>query len=273
MNSLDYFSDVATDYAEYRPSYPASAIDTMLEGFQQPSTLAAADIGAGTGIGSRLLAQRGIRVQAIEPNADMRSAAIPHQNIEWIAGSAEQLPLLTSSIDLVVSFQAFHWFEFGQSLREFQRILKPTGRLALLWNFWNQADSFSHRYTHILYEVAKRYNSPAVQPQSGCPNVNDTRLTDWVKRRQYGLFWQGIYLPHFKQLDRRQFMYQQTLDRAGLIGCALSQGFLPRSGAGVEDLCDRLDRLYADWKDKQGRVRLVYQTYLYTAAPVAKQAE
>ena len=75
MNPLSRFSDRAADYAKYRPSYPEEAIATIMEGLGNPSQLVAADIGAGTGISSRLLAERGVRVLAIEPNTEMREAA------------------------------------------------------------------------------------------------------------------------------------------------------------------------------------------------------
>lgn len=61
--SLERFSDRAINYAKYRPSYPPAAIDFILEGLV--NTLVAADIGAGTGIASRLLAQREVRVLAM----------------------------------------------------------------------------------------------------------------------------------------------------------------------------------------------------------------
>jgi 2-polyprenyl-3-methyl-5-hydroxy-6-metoxy-1,4-benzoquinol methylase len=73
LNPLDRFSDRAADYVKYRPSYPMAAIDIILEGLGQ-TPLVAADIGAGTGISSRLLADRGVRVLAIDPNAAMRAA-------------------------------------------------------------------------------------------------------------------------------------------------------------------------------------------------------
>lgn len=53
LNPLTRFSDTA-DYVNYRPSYPAAAIDIILEGLAPPTQLLAADIGAGTGISSRL---------------------------------------------------------------------------------------------------------------------------------------------------------------------------------------------------------------------------
>ena len=67
MNSLNRFSDRAADYVKYRPSYPAAAIDKILVGLSSPSQLVAADIGAGTGISSRLLAEREVKVVTTLP--------------------------------------------------------------------------------------------------------------------------------------------------------------------------------------------------------------
>lgn len=107
MNPLSRFSERAADYANYRPGYPTAAIDSILEGLDKPSQLVAADIGAGTGISSRLLAERGMRVLAIEPNAEMIQAALLHPLVEFQDGTAENTNLPSTSVDLVVCFQSF----------------------------------------------------------------------------------------------------------------------------------------------------------------------
>ena len=66
LNPQNRFTDRVEDYVKYRPSYPTAAIDKILENFTLPIT--AADIGAVTGISSRLLATRCVKVIAIEPN-------------------------------------------------------------------------------------------------------------------------------------------------------------------------------------------------------------
>lgn len=90
-NSLNYFSGRSEDYEKYRPIHAASAIDAILSGLNSQTQLVAADIGAGTGIGARLLADRDVQVMAIEPNTDMRMAATPHERVEFLAGTAEQI--------------------------------------------------------------------------------------------------------------------------------------------------------------------------------------
>ncbi|MEM8722399.1 MAG: class I SAM-dependent methyltransferase [Cyanobacteria bacterium P01_G01_bin.39] len=127
------FSEVSSEYAKYRASYSKFAIDKILEGLDKPSQLVTVDIGAGTGIGSRQLAERGIRVTAIEPDSAMIQVATPHPQIEFQESTAEATKLPDETADLVTCFTAFHWFDFEHSLREFQRILKPSGRLALVW--------------------------------------------------------------------------------------------------------------------------------------------
>ncbi|MBE7379904.1 MAG: class I SAM-dependent methyltransferase [Leptolyngbya sp. SIO1E4] len=263
MSRLDYFSDVAKDYEKYRPSYPPAAIDKLLVGVRSDSKIVAADIGAGTGIGSRLLAQRGIQVLAIEPNPQMRAVATPNNHIRFIAGTAEKIPLSTASVDLVSSFQAFHWFDFEHSLQEFGRILKPSGRLALLWSFWDQTDPFSKYYTRLLYEAAKHSQQPMPQFQSA--TTQRTGWAKWRSRWQYWLFWQGFQLPGFRHLQKHEFTYRQTLDVTGLIGCARSQGFVPASGSEFDDLAAQLRILHRQWANQQGYVRLAYRTYLFTA--------
>jgi ubiquinone/menaquinone biosynthesis C-methylase UbiE len=111
LNPLGRFSDRATDYVKYRPSYPAAAIDMIVAGLGEAAVVA--DIGAGTGISSRLLADHGLRVLAIEPNAAMRTAAESHPLVDFCDGKAEDTQLAADSIDLVTCFQAFHWFDPG----------------------------------------------------------------------------------------------------------------------------------------------------------------
>ncbi|MBW4567792.1 MAG: class I SAM-dependent methyltransferase [Tolypothrix carrinoi HA7290-LM1] len=266
-NPLNYFSGRAEDYQKYRNSYPSSAIDTILAGLEPPSQLIAADIGAGTGIGSRLLAERGVRVLAIEPNADMRTSAKPHPLVQFSAGTAEQTQLPTGSVNLVVSFQAFHWFNFIQSLKEFRRILKPSGRLALVWSIWDHRDAFSRNYSHLISKASK-YNERQAQLQLQAKTVGlNRKLLSLLKDLHYQLFWQGLRLPYFTQLQCHQFTSQQELDLIGLVGCARSQGFIPLKGAGWEKLVSELTDLYNASCDESGRVRLNYRTRLYLAIP------
>ena len=104
------FHDRADDYARSRPSYPEAAVAAILHGITADPPHVA-DLGAGTGILSRLLADRGAVVTALEPNASMRDAAAPHPRVRWAAGTAEATGLPAGAFDAVTVAQAWHWFD------------------------------------------------------------------------------------------------------------------------------------------------------------------
>lgn len=255
-NPLSFFSNRSENYEKYRPIHPAAAVDAILSGLSTPSQLVAADIGAGTGIGSRLLADRGVQVLAIEPNAEMRTVATPHNKVTFLPGTAEHIPLEKASIDLVVSFQAFHWFDFTKSLQEFHRILKSGGRLALVWSLWDERDAVTQQYTRLIAKAAKHQK---------CPAPSQMRAKRFLDMMRYQLFWQGIRLPYFRNFHRYGFSFDQRLDVAGLIGLAQSQGFVPHEGEALEELIAGLSELHAHSRDEHDQVQLAYRTRLYLA--------
>lgn len=264
MNPLTYFSDAAADYAKYRPTYPELAIDKVLEGLGLPSQILAADIGAGTGIASRQLAEKGIKVFAVEPNAEMRQAAISHPLIEVCNGTAEATSLPDASVDLVVCFQAFHWFDRERSLSEFRRILKPCGRLALVWNFWNFEDKFTKEYYYLIKNTSKSKKAKSFSTQL-------RRWLSYVRRlplkllRKWGYFLPHSRLPYFKEIGRYWFENRQEVDLSGLIGRARSRGDFPRGGTAGEELIAEIEELYNRRRDQSGLVTIVYRTRVILA--------
>lgn len=246
MNPTSLFSGRATDYAQYRPRYPEEAIATILEGLDNSRQLVAADIGAGTGIASRMLADRNVRVIAIEPNSEMRQAADSHPLVEFREATAEATHLPDASVDLVTCFQSFHWFNPSATLLEFQRILKSSGRLALVWSVWDTNDAFTREYNDLVFQASN--NRP------GLPN-RDSRVSTLLES------------PHFHNVRHCSFAYRQQLDLAGLTGLALSQGFIPHSGQEQQQLVTDLQKLYEQGADSRGNVCLVYQTDVYLADP------
>jgi SAM-dependent methyltransferase len=156
------FSSRASDYVKFRPSYPAPAIDYVLDGLGPPSEIVCADIGAGTGISSRLIADRGVRVIAIEPNKAMRESAEAHKLVEFRDGTAERTGLANASVQLVVCAQAFHWFDQAKALAEFHRVLVPSGRIALVWNDRDNADALTRSYNDAVLLASQDH--PTARP-------------------------------------------------------------------------------------------------------------
>ena len=132
------FSTLAENYAKYRPRYSTSVIDAIFGTFQKPiNEIVAADIGAGTGIFTKMIHKKGVKaVYAIEPNDAMRQEGmrVSADNILWKTGSAEGSGLHTKSIDFVSMASSFHWPDTKKALAEFDRILKDTGLFTAIWN-------------------------------------------------------------------------------------------------------------------------------------------
>jgi len=241
LNSVGRFSDRAADYVRYRPTYPAQLIDAMLDGLGPPSSLAAADVGAGTGISARLLADRGVRVVAVEPGAEMRGAATPHPHVSWIGGRAEALPFLPGTFDLVLCAQAFHWFHPADALHEFARVLKHGGRLVIAWNRRSQHDVFTSGYRQAIVDAGADTSAESL-----------TFNPDVVTRS-------GVFSPP----ERRAFPNLQHLDLDGLIGRARSASYVPIVGPPAERLVTLLRSLHERHQDANGFVTLCYDTEVY----------
>src|ERR1700744_1650569 len=137
-DSTQRFTDRVADYVKYRPSYPRDVVSFLHETCGVAPDAQVADIGAGTGISARLFLDAGHPVIAVEPNLAMREAAnawlAPYENFRSVAGTAEATTLEDASVDLVIAAQAFHWFDPVATRREFARILRPQGHVALFWN-------------------------------------------------------------------------------------------------------------------------------------------
>lgn len=132
------FTNLADDYGKYRPTYSPFVIDAFVGMLARKESIVGADIGAGTGILSRLLAEKNIQVLAIEPNTAMREVGKkltpPNISCSWHAGSAEQTDLAPESLDFVTMASSFHWPDYNKAVTEFHRILKPDALFMALWN-------------------------------------------------------------------------------------------------------------------------------------------
>ncbi len=133
------FTGLANDYSQHRPDYSPSVRSALLGLIGKPvSQIDFIDVGAGTGIWTRMVYDAGVRsATAVEPNEDMRAAGIADsvgRSIRWRAGSAEQTGAADGSCDWVTMASSFHWAKFDAATREFHRLLRPGGRFTALWN-------------------------------------------------------------------------------------------------------------------------------------------
>lgn len=130
------FNAAAAQYAANRPSYPPTLFSAVEEITGRPlAGCRIADVGAGTGIATALLRERGADVIGVEPGDGMAAEfqrALP--DVPIVRGDGNALPLADRSCDLVAYAQSWHWTDTSRSVPEALRVLRPGGALALWWN-------------------------------------------------------------------------------------------------------------------------------------------
>ncbi|SDS33466.1 class I SAM-dependent methyltransferase [Actinoplanes derwentensis] len=127
--------------------YPAEALDWLLP----DSTPRVVELGAGTGRLTRRLRARGLDVVAVDPSAAMLTElrrALPE--VVTHVGGTEQIPLPAGSADVVVAGESWHWADPERALPEVVRVLRPGGRLALIWNARDDRVDWAARLGEII---------------------------------------------------------------------------------------------------------------------------
>jgi SAM-dependent methyltransferase len=239
---LDRFTGLAQVYARCRPDYPAAAVDFIVTHCGLVPGAVVVDVGCGTGISSRLLAARGLRVLGIEPNADMRrqaqEEAVVGQAFEVRNGRAEATGLPDACAEGVVAAQAFHWFVFDDALKEFHRILRPDGWTVLMWNERDEDDPATAAYGAV---VGSSKEAAAVE----------------LPRRHARLALGRS--PLFHRAERRLFGHGQTVDEEGLLGRAFSATYAPKDPGERQRFAAALRDVFARFQ-QGGTMQLRYVT-------------
>jgi ubiquinone/menaquinone biosynthesis C-methylase UbiE/catechol 2,3-dioxygenase-like lactoylglutathione lyase family enzyme len=249
-NSTDHtarFTNRVDDYVKYRPSYPTAAIDYLYNSIGLHEQAVIADIGAGTGILTRLLLARGGKVIGIEPNQAMREAAEQQSagdpNVRFVLGTAESTGLPDQSIDYIVCAQAFHWFDRNATQSEFRRILKPGGKVILIWNTRITSGSpFREQYEQLLLSYGIDYI-----------NVKHTNIT----KDTLGSFYRK------DELHEEKFYLNQWFDLEGLTGRLLSSSYSPVEGhPNYVPMMMELARIF-ERNQRNGEVSFDYETQVF----------
>ena len=155
-DNTQLFSRKSEDYSQFRPAYPDAAA-AWLKSRTAGDTVV--DIGAGTGIFTRLLPEHFRQVSAVEPNADMRRqfrALLPA--IPCLDSTGEATGLPDHSVDLITVAQAFHWLDEDLFRAEAQRILRPSGKVAIIWNT-SLPDDFTGARDRVCRQYCPRFRS------------------------------------------------------------------------------------------------------------------
>ncbi len=246
VDSVERFSNRVENYVKYRPYYPKEILQLFRDEMNLQKNSVVADIGAGTGISAKLFLENGNPVFGVEPNAAMREAAENYlqnfPNFKIVDGTAEKTNLPDKSVDFVVAAQAFHWFDQTTTRKEFKRILKDRGFVALIWNE-RQLDStaFLRGYENLLTRFGIDYQ------QVRHENITKETLQDFFQTE----FLQAI------------FQNSQTVDLDGLRGRMLSSSYVPSAeNPRFAEMLKNLESLFAEHAEN-GKLDILYDTKIF----------
>lgn len=239
------FETDADRYARGRPDYPAEVMGWLTDTLHIGSNRTVVDLGAGTGKFTRRLVETGARVVAVEPASAMRVSLGAIPGIDVLDGTADAIPLPDRSVDAVVCAQAFHWFATRSALAEIARVLRPGGKLGLIWN----THDHSVPWVHALAEIISDYEGDAPRFRTGQ--------------------WREVFpAPGFGPLHEMEFsnaqrgpVEQVIVDRMLSISFIAS---LPPDER--ERVADKLRRLVAAEPALAGRTEVIvpYRTFAYS---------
>ena len=157
------FTPLAENYAKYRPDYSLIVLRALsaLVGAHEPG-FKVADVGAGTGLWTKMLADEGLNVRAVEPCQSMRDQGVAYTHgcgVDWFAGSGENTNLPGASVNWITMASSFHWVKQPDGLLEFRRVLKPGGYLTVLWNPRDiEANPLQQRIEALVHKMVPGLN-------------------------------------------------------------------------------------------------------------------
>jgi ubiquinone/menaquinone biosynthesis C-methylase UbiE len=252
LNDLDptgRFSSRARSYAKYRPSYPPALVAFLETHLGLRKGRQIADIGSGTGIFTELLLLKGSFVTGVEPNTQMRLAAEQrlgvYERFYSLDGRAEHTGLEDASIDLITVAQAFHWMDPLAAKKEFNRILRPGGHIALIWNIRTHHTPFLRAYEGLALEFGRGYDA--------ANRIDEPALREFFRPAN---------------MEFVAFPQVRLMDEAALKGLVHSSSYMPsEQDLRYKDMSNRLEELFATHAES-GLVRMEYETKLfYNAFP------
>ena len=190
------FGSQAAAYERGRPSYPPEAVDWLLAPTDIWVARDVLDLGAGTGKLTTRLVERGLTVIAVDPIAEMLEmlrTALP--DTPALLGSAEQIPLPDNAVDAVLVAQAWHWFDQERAVAEIARVLRPGGRLGVLWNTRDERSGWvkdfgrivglEHDRDNATVDLPEPFTDIATHQVEWTNYITPQALIDYVASRSY----------------------------------------------------------------------------------------
>lgn len=239
------FSGKAEDYDAGRPAYAEELIDELLAACGGSGAIA--DVGAGTGIFTEQLLRRSRTVYAVEPNAQMRAAAVRRCGgfaaFHAVDGEAAHTRLEDGSVSLVTAAQAFHWFDPTAFGAECNRITGG-GYAAIVYNN-RKGGEVNARLDSVCARLRRDFDARAGKGKS-----------DEAIGAFFGGDYQTLSMPN-----------PVSYERDGFIGMMLSRSYAPRRGeAAYAELAEELGELFESFA-VGGRVVVLYECVAFYGRP------
>ena len=210
------FDELSADYSRYRPRYPDALSEYLVDRCGLTARSRVLDVGAGTGKGSAMLAEHGIRPVSVEQSFLMiRQGVDAYPGSRFVCGNAEALGVASASFDLVTSAQALHLFDLDRSLPEFARVLKPGAFLAVYWYCLDLSLAHTQAIAGLLDSFESSHDA-----------LDQAGQADWQARLEHG--------GRFEVVDQQRFSYSVPMTSEDWVGLARTIPALRASGASFE---------------------------------------
>lgn len=245
-DSTNNFSGRAEDYTAGRPTYAKEFMEYLYAQGGMTEDAVIADIGSGTGKFAKQLLEKGSRIFCVEPNDDMRNMAINElQNFAKftaVAGTASDTTLAEETVDFVTTAQAFHWFDVEEFQKECKRILKPNGKVILIWNMRDMDAEVNQKSYAIYKEFCPRFKG-----FGGGIEKDDVRIKKFFN----------------EQYERVVFENPLFYDKEKFIRRSLSGSYSLKVGdARYQEYIGELEKLFDEYAE-DGVLKMPNQTVAY----------
>lgn len=222
-----------SDYHTYRPEFTPVIVNPLLVELNLATKDVNGDhifdtskkiveIAAGTGKFTKNLVANGWtdNLTIIEPSTGMlESFKRNFPNIKAVQASSYAIPIEDNSVDAVIIAQGFHWFADADSLKEISRVLKPNGKLGLIWNFDDTSPSQDSQAAESkFYDAGSRYfnttdfkgNNQDVFKQFFANQKWNQEVTQYI----YGF---DVNVPQYRHGKWRQIFKNDSYFRNGIL--------------------------------------------------------
>lgn len=228
------FDPVVDDYESARPSYP----DALYDALGPVATLRVVEGGAGTGIATRALRDRGAHVVAVDIGEQM----LRRNDGPRVVADAARAPLRDRCADLVCFAQTWHWLDHDAANREVARLLAPGGRWA---GWWNHARADGEPWFEAYWD--------ALESRTAARRVH--RDIDWGETVDRSLFHDPVFtsVPWVREVSIDAWLTDQR-----------SHSYIGLAPGGGDVMTD-LERIVRDTFGA-GPVRCRYETWLWQAS-------